>query len=428
MICVSIGRGRHRHMIAEHRHLAEQGVGLVELRLDYIDGPVNIKRLLVERPCPVIIACRRPIDGGKWSGSEEQRLMLLRTAIAEGVEYVDLEEDVAGGTPRFGKTQRIVSLHDFRKTPGNLEEIHRRLAGLDPDIVKIATMANHPHDNVRILDLVRKSKIPTLGMCMGDIGIPTRLLGGRAGTPFTYASFHHERTLAPGQLSYQQMTEVYQYDRIDAQTEVYGVVADPIGHSLSPAIHNAAFRQLGLDKVYLPFRVPREDLDQFIDDAPLLGVRGLSVTIPHKEAVVRRLTEADPAVRGIGAANTVIFRGKVRAGYNTDYGAAMSSLEEALHLSGPADKPLEGKTALVLGSGGVGTAIVYGLTERGAKVYVTDGIARKAAALAKRFDCFQVDWARGTRSPPTCCSTARRWGCTPTSTKARTTSTTCGRR
>jgi 3-dehydroquinate dehydratase/shikimate dehydrogenase len=393
MICVSIGRGRHRHVMAEHRHLVEQGARLVELRLDYISGEVNLRRLLAERPSPVVISCRRPEDGGKWSGPEEQRQMLLRTAIAEGVEYVDLEEDIAGGIPRFGKTKRVISLHDFRKTPDDLEAIHRRMSRLDPDIVKLSVMANHPHDNVRILELVRQSPIPTIGLGMGDIGVPTRILAGRAGAPFTYATFHHERVLAPGQLSFQHMTEIYHYDRIDAQTEVYGVVADPVGHSLSPLLHNAAFAHLGLNKVYVPFRVPREDLAGFIDDAPALGLRGLSVTIPHKEEIIPLLSEADGAVRAIGAANTVVFDGQTRRGYNTDYHAAMTSLEEAMNVAGRGEKSLEGRTALLLGAGGVGMAMAHGLSRRGAQVIVTDGLARKALALAKRLGCRSVEWS-----------------------------------
>jgi len=393
MICVSIGRGRHRHVIAEHRHLVEQGARLVELRLDYIDGDVNIKRLIAERPCPVVIACRRQRDGGKYAGSEEQRVLLLRTAIAEGVEYVDLEDDIASSIPRFGKTKRIISVHDFRKTPEDLATLHSRLCRHDPDIVKISAMANHPRDNLRILRLIQQSEIPMIGICMGDIGVPTRILAGKFGAPFTYATFHHERALAPGQLSFRQMTEIYGYDQITAETEVYGVIADPVAHSLSPLIHNAAFQHLQMNKVYVPFRVPREDLEQFIDDAPQLGIKGLSVTIPHKEAVVKKLTEADGAVRGIGACNTVLFDGDKRRGYNTDYRAAMSSLAVAMDLSEQQEKPLAGKTALVLGAGGVGMAIVYGLVRRGAQVVVTDGVARQAANVAKRFNCRTVDWA-----------------------------------
>ncbi|MGD0655460.1 MAG: shikimate dehydrogenase [Thermoguttaceae bacterium] len=395
MICVSIGRGRHRHVIAEHRHLVEQGARLVELRLDYINGEVNVKRLVADRPCPVLITCRRMADGGKFSGSEEQRQLLLRTAITEGVEYVDLDYDIAGMIPRFGRSKRIVSMHDFRKTPENLEEIHRRLCGLDPDIVKIAVMANHPHDNLRVLDMIRQSEVPTIGVCMGDIGIPSRILAGKFGAPITFATFHHERAMAPGQLTFQQMMEVYNYDKIDANTEVYGVAADPIGHSLSPLIHNAAFQHYGMNKVYIPFRVPREDLSRFIDEAPQLGIRGLSITIPHKEDVIKKLTEVDASVRGIGAANTVVFEGQKRLGYNTDHHAAMSSLEDVLRADNPQEKrenPLQGKSALVLGAGGVGKAIIYGLSRRGVQVVVSDGVLHQAATLAKNFNCRSVDW------------------------------------
>lgn len=395
MICVSIGRGRHRHVIAEHKHLVEQGAELVELRLDYINGHVNLKRVLPDRPGPVIVTIRRPQDGGKYSGGEEERRMLLRTAIADGVEYVDLEEDVAKTIPRYGKTKRIVSLHDFRKTPENLAEIHARLAALDADIVKIATLANHPSDTVRMLRLVRESKSPTIGICMGDIGTPSRLLAGRFGSPFTYATFHHERALAPGQLSFDQMREMYHYDSINAETEIYGVIGDPIGHSLSPLIHNAAFRHMGMNRLYLPFRIPREDLGPFLDDAPELGIRGLSVTIPHKEAVLKKLAKIDGAVRGVGAANTLVFEdGKIR-GFNTDYRGAMDSLEAALNAPGGAQNVLADKVALVLGAGGAAKAIAFGLKRRGAEVVITSRTRERADKLAEALNCKAVDW--GTR-------------------------------
>ena len=142
IICVSIARGRHRHVIAEHHYLAEQGVKLVEIRLDYINGPVNVKRLLNERPCPVIMTCRRERDGGRFRGTEQERQLILRTAIAEGVDYIDLEEDIAASIPRYGQTKRIISYHNFHETPENLQALYDRMAALDPDIIKIATVAN----------------------------------------------------------------------------------------------------------------------------------------------------------------------------------------------------------------------------------------------------------------------------------------------
>lgn len=381
-------------MIAEHKHLVEQGAKLVELRLDYINGQINLKRLLGDRPGPVIVTIRRPPDGGKYSGSEEERRVLLRTAIADGVEYVDLEDDTADAIRRYGKTKRIVSHHDFRKTPEDLEAIHARLAKLDPDIIKIATLANHPRDNLRMLRLVNESKLPTIGICMGDIGTPSRLLCGRAGAPFSYATFHHERSLAPGQLSFQQMREIYDYDRVTAETEVYGVIGDPIAQSMSPLVHNAAFRALGLDKVYIPFRIPREDLNSFLDDARELGIKGLSVTIPHKESVLKRVAKVDGAVRGVAAANTLVFEGDQIAGYNTDYRAAMDGLTAALEADGKSPD-MAGKVALVLGAGGAAKAIAFGLQRRGAEVVIASRTRERADKLAEALGSKSVDW--GTR-------------------------------
>jgi 3-dehydroquinate dehydratase/shikimate dehydrogenase len=394
MLCVAIGRSRHKHIMAEHKHLAEQGAKMVELRLDYVAGKVNIRRLLAERPenCQVIITCRRKEDGGKWQGTEEARQLLLREAIAEGVDWIDLEEDVAGQIRRFGKTKRIVSYHNFRKTPDDLRELHARMAALDPDIVKIACMANDPHDNVRMLEMMQESETPTVGMCMGDIGTPSRILAGKFGAPFTYSTFHHERTLAPGQLSYKHMTEIYRYERIGHDTTVYGVIADPIGHSLSPHVHNAAFAAKGVDAVYAPFRVPADALGQFMEDAPRLGIKGLSVTIPHKEAIARYLTKVDPAVKSIAAVNTVVFDGAEVIGYNTDYNAAMDCLEYTLGEIGANPSPLAGKRVLVLGAGGVARPIVFGLKKRGAHTTIASRTLARAEKLAAAFDAKAVDW------------------------------------
>lgn len=391
IICVSIGRGRHKHMIAEHKHLAERGAKLVELRLDYIATPVNLRRLIPERPCPVVITCRRERDGGKWLKPEEDRLMLLRQAIAAGVEYVDLEEDIAAKIPRYGKTKRIISHHNFHETPEDLAGLHAKLAALDADIVKIATMAHSPRDNTRLLQLSKSAKVPTIALGMGEIGTPSRVLAAKFGAPLSYATFHAERNLAPGQISFDQMRELYRYEQINDETEFFGVIADPVAHSLSPHIHNAAFAAAGLNKVYLPFRVPQEHLKQFLADCPSLGVKGLSVTIPHKEEVIELLEKADDATREIGACNTLAWREGKLHGYNTDARAAMASLD---HLFGGDENEsgLRGKLVLLLGAGGVSRAIAYGLSRRGADVLIASRTEGRAEELAQRFKCRSLPW------------------------------------
>ncbi len=391
MICVSIARGRHRHVMAEHRHLVEQGAQLVEIRLDYIRRQINLKRLFRERGCPVIVTCRRLEDQGKWEGSEESRLMLLRAAIAEGVEYVDLEADVADKIPLYGKTKRIISLHNFRETPENLEEIHARLARLDADVVKISTMANEPHDNVRMLRLIRNSTVPTVGICMGEIGIPSRILAGKFGAPFTYATFHHERALAPGQLSFGQMKDIYHYDDIRADTRVYGYMADPIGQSIVPLLHNAAFRALGINSVCVPFRVPREYLSSFLHDSQEWDLHGLSVGPPHRDAMLKNLHKLDKAADQIGAVNTVAFHDdRSTFGYNTDHRAAMAGLLRAAGVK--SENPLSSRRGLVLGAGSVAKAVVYGLRQLGVDVVIASRTFERARELAEATDSRAVEW------------------------------------
>ena len=404
MICVSIGRVRHRHVIAEHKHLADNGVTLVELRLDYIQGEVQVKRLLKERPCPAIVTCRRKSDGGRWDRSEEARLQLLRLAIAEGADYIDLEDDVAGSVRRYGTTKRIVSHHDMLRTPPDLAHLHARMVALDADVVKIATMANHPTDNLRMLELVHATLVPTVGICMGDIGVPTRILAGRAGAPFVFATFNDERALAPGQIGWRPMRDLYHYDAITPATRIYGVVADPVAHSLSPAVHNAACRAAGIDAVYIPFRVPADQLDEFLTTATRWPLAGLSVTIPHKEAVLAKCTRQDDLVKAIGAANTLTFTPDGIAAANTDAVAAVESLAAVLaeteQLAGGDGLGVE--TALVLGAGGAARAVAFGLKQRGVEVTIAARTPERGKKVATDVGCKLVDWSARHRMPHDC--------------------------
>jgi 3-dehydroquinate dehydratase/shikimate dehydrogenase len=392
MICVSVGRTRHKHTIAEYHHLAEVGVKLVELRLDFIGRSIDLTRLLRNKPCQVVITCRRKDDGGRWQKSEQERLMLLRNAIASGVDFVDLEGDIAASIPRYGNTKRIVSHHDFVQTPENLEDLHRHLADQEADIVKIATMANTFDDVLRMIELAQKATVPTIAICMGELGTPTRILAGRFGAPFTFASFSTDRKLAPGQLNWRVMSEQYRFDTISPETELFGVVADPVGHSHSPLIHNAAFHAQELDARYLPFQVPREDLTEFINACPKLGIRGLSVTIPHKEAALDLMTQAETAANGIGAINTILFDGKERVGYNTDYRAAMDCLAVHFGTDEFDGQPWRGKRALVLGAGGAARAIGWGLHQKGVEVLFTSRTLARSKSLADQIGGGMIPW------------------------------------
>lgn len=389
-------------MIAEYQFMAEQGADIVELRLDYIGRHIDLSRLLAERPCPVVITCRRREDGGRWEKSEDERLMILRSAIASGVDFVDLEEDIASKIPRYGSTKRIVSLHNFDQTPDNLEEIHARLASLDADVVKIATMANSFTDSIRVLRLAASSQLPTIALAMGDMGQVTRILALRYGAPFTYTVMKSGRKIAPGQITFEDMRDMYRPGEIDQETRLFGVVADPVAHSLSPQIHNAAFRHDHLNCRYLPFRIPADELPLFLQWCKEFGIGGLSVTIPHKEQMLELMSEVESAAKGIGAINTVSLSGMQAAGYNTDYRAAMDCLTEALKTQRTIhnvtdnlaeDDLFRGRGVLVLGAGGAARAIGYGLRQRGAVVAFSSRTPERAIKLANDIGGRALPWA-----------------------------------
>lgn len=398
MICVSIGRTRHKMVIAEHRALAERGAELVELRLDWLSRQPDLPRLLRERPTPCVVTCRRRSDRGRWRGTEDQRQALLRAAIVAGVEYVDIEDDIAGQIPRYGETKRIISHHNFEETPDNLAEIHQGLAQHDADLIKLVTMANCPGDMIRMLRLVQEATVPTIGFCMGELGVPSRILCGKFGSPFTYATFSSEREMAPGQVPFETMRDVYRYDAIDRETQVFGVLGDPIAHSLSPQIHNAAFRALGMNCVYLPLRVPRNRLKATLREFEWLGIDGYSVTIPHKQGVLEFADDREQMAADIGAANTLVRGrdGKWLAS-NTDYQAAMDSLLEAIRRTEGETGSLTGRKVLILGAGGAARAIALAMVRSGAGVTLTGRTHARAVDLAAELGCQQIQWEnRGT--------------------------------
>jgi 3-dehydroquinate dehydratase/shikimate dehydrogenase len=400
-ICVVIGRTRHKMVQIEIQEAGKQGARLIELRLDFLAKAPDFKRLLVNKPCPVLATVRRPEDGGRWGGTEDARRMLLRQAIVSGFDWVDLETDVANAIPRFGQVKRIVSYHNLSEVPDDLEQIHEKMCKQDADVVKIAVRASTSADNLRVLGLIKGAPKPTVALCMGDLGQPSRLLGARFGAPFTYAAFNKERGIAPGLLSYQELKQIYGFDRINGDTQVFGVIGDPVAHSLSPLIHNLTFRRLGVNAVYLPFRVPRGELSAFLKTFEQLPVQGYSVTIPHKENAAALATQRAPAVEQTQAANTLIRKPDGWAAYNTDYQGILDTLKSASAPPAPgadaAQAPAEplvlsGRAVLVLGAGGVARAAVFALVSEGSLVTIANRTTERAQALAEEARCRFIEW------------------------------------
>jgi len=375
MICVSLTSTDLDKLAADVRKAAAVA-DVIEIRLDYVSVNVDIGPILANKPKPIIVTCRRVADGGRYDGDDRVRMGALEKAARQGADLIDVELDAASEL-RDVPARRIVSYHNFRETPRNLAAIHRQCAETRPDIIKLAVKANSQLDNLRIFELLRTTNLPTAAFCMGELGIVSRIIGRKFGSRITYAALAPGMESAPGQIAAADLLRLYRYNRISPATAVYGVIANPVAHSMSPAIHNAAFEAAGIDAVYLPFKV--DDPVEFVNACKAIDVQGYSVTIPHKESIMPAMDEIDPVAKSIGAMNTVVNRGGRLLGYNTDYMAAVGCLEDVTGL--------DGKSALMIGAGGAARAIAFGLKQKNVKMTVADIMPDKARKLAEDAGC-----------------------------------------
>ncbi len=381
---------------------------MLEFRTDYLeDLSVEVVRSLLSyrADLPAIVTCRDKREGGAIDYPETLRIDVLLAALDTGAEFVDLEyanflnpgvrSRIEAGLARNPEGRLILSAHDFRGPFESVERLYDEILAACPQAVpKLVYTAKHINDCFAAFDLMHGAEKPVIALCMGQPGLISRVLAPKVGSLVTFASLDEASGTAPGQVSLEQFRGLYRYDSIDAETELFGVIADPVAHSASPAIHNACFAEQRMNKLYLPLLVEggRGRLYDFLDNVlarPWLDFRGFSVTIPHKhsalEYVRRKSACIEPLAQLIGAANTLIMpTGRSIAAYNTDYAGALDAIRAGL---GAKDDALDGLTVAVVGAGGVARAIVAGLCDAGAEVTIYNRTVERAEQLADDFDC-----------------------------------------
>lgn len=354
----------------------------VELRLDWLQNDAERARFLrwlkkrrYTSAC-FLATCRRREGGGKFPGGVDRELYWLIQTREAGCQWCDLEVETLRKLPdqsvrEYPVPRRVLlSVHDFDRTPVLPKSVSTP-AGGEADAVKIAAEARTIADSVRLLKLARRSK-NFVAVPMGEVGLPARILALREGSALAYAPV--AEATAPGQVSLREMKHLYRAHALTNKTSVYGVIGDPIGHSLSPLLHNTGFIARRLDAVYLPFLVHR--LGDFLAAVPDFGVRGFSVTLPHKQTIVRHLKECEPLAADIGAVNTVVVRrdGSLY-GCNTDYVGVLRALEKKLHI--------QGSRVLIFGAGGSARAAAFALARGGAVVGICARREKAAKELAR---------------------------------------------
>jgi 3-dehydroquinate dehydratase/shikimate dehydrogenase len=384
-VCVAV-IGSDPAELTDKAELLARDNPFLEFRLDYLSKPglalPRVKRFMESYPGTVVIAtCRRVASGGKFKGSIASQLDILSKASAAGCQLVDVELQTAlKCKPEQLKKLRtrgalILSYHDFRATK-KLDETLEKMLAYPADFYKVVSTATTLADNVTMIKFLAREgdKHSLVGMCMGEQGFISRVLNVRAGSVFTFASAVAGEETASGQVTAQELRNMYRIEQVDAATRVYGVVGDPIAHSLSPTIMNSAFRRENVNAVYLALHAKvLKDLLTCVREVPIHGV---SVTMPYKESMMSHLDNTDSHSEKIGACNTVVRAqdGKLY-GFNTDASGIVRPLERRLNT-------LEGAKILVLGAGGAARAAVFGLKERGCEVYILNRTAGPAKKLA----------------------------------------------
>ena len=385
-VCLALSGDTIEDMLAIAESMARDNP-FIELRLDYLKQPLaalpKIHRFLeTHQYVTAIGTCRRAENGGKFKGSLASQLEVLSKAHAAGCQIVDLElqsalksksEALARLRNRAGF---ILSFHDFRATR-NLDETLGKMLKIPADFYKVVTTATTLSDNVAMMKFLQtqSEKHALIGLCMGEQGIISRVLSVRAGSAFTFGAASADLKTAPGQVSARDLRSIYRLEQVDAATRIYGVAGDPIEHSLSPVIMNAALRRENVNGVYLALHAKTlKDLIHCVRGIPL---HGLSITMPYKQAMLPYLDNTDAHTAKIGSCNTVVRGqdGKLY-GFNTDAAGVVRPLEQRLSI--------DNAKFLVLGAGGAARAAVFGLKERGAEVWILNRTSVKAQRLARQ--------------------------------------------
>lgn len=434
------------HLRAAHTAALQAGADLIELRVDLSEGVKDEDiRALRETPgVPVILTIRAAAEGGQWERGDDERISRL-IELGPIADYIDVELSTwrrsanirqkiglaltraayvsqADGREEIvnpGKRKLILSLHELRDRPPRLHADFLAMLGEPACAVpKLVWRARTIRDNFEAFELMRQSPRPAIVICLGESGLLSRVLSRKFGAFATFAALTPGAQTAPGQPTADDLRRRYRWDAIDEETHVYGVVGHPLGHSLSPVVHNAAFAALEENAVYLPMPVGPgyESFKAFIAEVlarPWLDFRGFSVTTPHKENARRYLRETgrmiEPLAERIGAVNTMTLDGNgCLSGYNTDAPAVLASV---MSLSAPgapglgrgvppdmapapgAHPPsLGGLRVAVLGAGGVARAVVAALSEAGAEITIYNRSSARAAALAETFNSRHAPW------------------------------------
>lgn len=386
-VCIALGFPDAETLLQHANAEADSGERFLEFRLDYLPAPEQglrvIREFLAKWPDATVLAtCRRHQNHGRFNGSVEEQIRHLESAIDAGAKAVDIEvesAEVAQARVQHlrGRASLVLSYHNFESTPA-MDAVMRRMLKLSADAYKVVTTARKPSDMQRLMGIAKQQRVPLVLLAMGEIGFPSRVLASVVGSLYTYAAPNAAEGTAAGQVSARVLRNLFRVEKITKSAKVYGVIADPVRHSISPAVHNRGYQARRIDAVYLPFLVHPSHLRDFFVLAEHLPVSGFSVTIPHKQKILRYLDTVDPLARRIGAVNTVWRKAGRWRGTNTDAAGVIAPLQKRMRVAKA--------SVLLAGNGGAARGAAFALVDAGAKLTITGRNPDRVRALARFCD------------------------------------------
>ncbi|MFN0053617.1 MAG: type I 3-dehydroquinate dehydratase [Planctomycetales bacterium] len=336
---------------------------LIEFRLDRLGKEPDIKEMMDGISKPLLVSCRRKEDGGAWDGTEEERLLQLRTAIIAGPAYIELEADIADKVPRFGNTKRVISYTDLQRPLKDLEPIISDAAMKKADVVKLVGQTPTLDAAWPLLaSVTKKREIPVVGMGLGRPGVMFSLLAHKHGAPWTYAALERGMEALPGQVTVSELEETYRWRDIGSQTRFVGVVGFGPTETAMLRAFNAGFAHHQLNIRCLP-------LDLGLSDKimQMLGTLQIGVLLVNPAMCERALNLAetiDDSARKAQYADLVVKQADGWHAYNTTWKSVIRALEASLGAKQPDDRPLDRRNVFVIGAGGVARSVAFGAQKR----------------------------------------------------------------
>ncbi|HLJ10612.1 MAG TPA: type I 3-dehydroquinate dehydratase [Planctomycetaceae bacterium] len=382
MLCIAVAPESRRLGKVDLFNAARQ-CDLIEFRLDRLGKEPDLKEMMEGIEKPILISCRRKVDGGAWDGTEEERLIQLRTAIIAEPAYIELEVDIANQVPRFGKTQRVVSHTSLAAPLTNIEPVIEKAIAAKADVVKFVGPTPTLDAAWPLLAAIsKKRELPVVGMGLGKPGVMFSLLGLKYGAPWIYAALEQGLEAHEGQATFTELIEVYRWRDIGAKTRFVAVAGFGKAERAAICLLNAGFARLELNIRCLPLEIGISD-----KTAQMLDTLHINVLLANPQLSERALnlaSEIDESARRSQYADLVIKQQDGWHAYNTAWKSVFRIIERELGAKTAEDRPLDGRNVFVIGAGGMARSVAFGVQKRKGLLSVTaadDNEGRRLAQL-----------------------------------------------